>query len=174
LNSKLKRSNDYTEMMKMFVYKIINSERLKTKFENSNHQFELQDSLITAFLLIILSLLILLLSFNKTNIDVEELRQANDKLKLLNESFNTAEKTAGFGHWMVNLETDEYTFSDNLYRLMGVEPNAFKANLKNSIKYFHPDDLEYVSKVHKDSLINQQSTSIIFRFLTPDNEVKYI
>ena len=174
LNSKLKRSNDYTEMMKMFVYKIINSERLKTKFENSNHQFELQDSLITAFLLIILSLLILLLSFNKTNIDVEELRQANDKLKLLNESFNSAEKTAGFGHWMVNLETDEYTFSDNLYRLMGVEPNAFEANLENSIKYFHPDDLEYVSKVHKDSLLNQQSTSIVFRFLTPNNEIKYI
>jgi len=61
-----------------------------------------------------------------------------------------------------------------LYRLMGVEPNAFEPNLENSIKYFHPDDLEYVSKVHKDSLINQQSTSIIFRFLTPDNEVKYI
>ncbi len=174
LNSKLKRSNDYTEMMKLFVYKIINSERLKTKFENSNHQFELQDSLITAFLLIILSLLILLLSFNKTNIDIEELKQANDKLKLLNESFNTAEKTAGFGHWMVNLETDEYTFSDNLYRLMGVEPNAFEPNLENSIKYFHPDDLEYVSKVHKDSLLNQQSTSIVFRFLTPENEIKYI
>jgi signal transduction histidine kinase len=174
LNSKLKRSNDYTEMMKLFVYKIINSERLKTKFENSNHQFELQDSLITAFLLIILSLLILLLSFNKTNIDVEELRQANDKLKLLNESFNSAEKTAGFGHWMVNLETDEYTFSDNLYRLMGVEPNAFEANLENSVKYFHPDDLEYVSKVHKDSLLNQEPTSIVFRFLTPNNEIKYI
>lgn len=174
LNSKLKRSNDYTEMMKLFVYKIINSERLKTKFENSNHQFELQDSLITAFLLIILSLLILLLSFNKTNIDVEELRQANDKLKLLNESFNSAEKTAGFGHWMVNLETDEYTFSDNLYRLMGVEPNAFEANLENSVKYFHPDDLEYVSKVHKDSLLNHESTSIVFRFLTPNNEIKYI
>ena len=174
LNSKLKRSNDYTEMMKLFVYKIINSERLKTKFENSNHQFELQDSLITAFLLIILSLLILLLSFNKTNIDVEELRQANDKLKLLNESFNSAEKTAGFGHWMVNLETDEYTFSDNLYRLMGVEPNAFEANLENSVKYFHPDDLGYVSKVHKDSLLNHESTSIVFRFLTPNNEIKYI
>jgi signal transduction histidine kinase/CHASE3 domain sensor protein len=174
LNSKLKRSNDYTEMMKMFVYKVINSERLKTKFENSNHQFELQDSLITAFLLIILSLLILLLSFNKTNIDIEALKEANDKLKLLNESFNTAEKTAGFGHWMVNLETNTYTFSDNLYRLMGVEPNAFEPNLENTIKYFHPDDLEYVTKVHRESLINHQSTSIVFRFLTATNEVKYI
>ena len=174
LNSKLKKSNDYTEMMKLFVYKIINSERLKTKFQNSNHQFELQDSLLTAFLLIILSLLILLLSFNKTNGDIEDLKQANDKLMLLNESFNAAEKTAGFGHWMVNLETNQYTFSDNMYRLMGVEPNAFESTLENSIKYLHPDDLEYVTQVHKDSLVNHRSTSIVFRFLTATNEVKYI
>ena len=174
LNYKLKKSNDYTEMMKLFVYKIINSERLKTKFQNSNHQFELQDSLLTAFLLIILSLLILLLSFNKTNGDIEDLKQANDKLMLLNESFNAAEKTAGFGHWMVNLETNQYTFSDNMYRLMGVEPNAFESTLENSIKYLHPDDLEYVTQVHKDSLVNHQSTSIVFRFLTASNEVKYI
>ena len=174
LNYKLKKSNDYTEMMKLFVYKIINSERLKTKFQNSNHQFELQDSLLTAFLLIILSLLILLLSFNKTNGDIEDLKQANDKLMLLNESFNAAEKTAGFGHWMVNLETNQYTFSDNMYRLMGVEPNAFESTLENSIKYLHPDDLEYVTQVHKDSLVNHQSTSIVFRFLTAINEVKYI
>lgn len=174
LNSKLKKSNDYTEMMKLFVYKIINSERLKTKFQNSNHQFELQDSLMTAFLLIILSLLILLLSFNKTNGDIEDLKQANDKLMLLNESFNAAEKTAGFGHWMVNLETNQYTFSDNMFRLMGVEPNAFESNLENSIKYLHPDDLEYVTQVHKESLVNHQSTSLVFRFLTATNEVKYI
>lgn len=174
LNSKLMRSNDYTERMKLFVYKIINSERLKTKFQNSNHQFELQDSLITAFLLIILSLLILLLSFNKTNIDIEELKQANDKLKLLNESFNTAEKTAGFGHWMVNLETNKYTFSDNLFRLMGVEPNAFEPNIENSIKYFHPDDLAYATKLHTDSLKNHEATSFFFRYLTPNNVIRHI
>ena len=174
LNSKLMRSNDYTEKMKLFVYKIINSERLKTKFQNSNHKFELQDSLITAFLLIILSLLILLLSFNKTNIDIEELKQANNKLRLLNESFNTAEKTAGFGHWMVNLETNKYTFSDNLFRLMGVEPNAFEPNIENCIKFFHPDDLEYARKLHLDSLKNHEATSFVFRYLTPNNDIRHI
>ena len=161
-------------MMKSFVTKIMFSESAKTKFQNDSHQFELRDSIITAFLLVILSLLILLLSFNKMNVDIVELKKANDKLKLLNESFNTAEMTSGFGHWMVNLETNTYTFSDNLFRLMGVEPNAFEPNIKNTIKYIHPDDLDYVTKVHKDSLINHQSTSMIFRFLTPNGDVKYI
>ncbi|MFV8372321.1 ATP-binding protein [Flavobacterium sp. LB2P74] len=174
LNEMLLESSHVTEMMKSFVTKIIYSESTKTEFENSNHQFELQDSIITAFLLVILSLLILLLSFQKMNVDIDELKKANDQLKLVNESYNTAEMTAGFGHWMVNLETNTYTFSDNLFRLMGVEPNAFEPNIKNTIKFIHPDDLAYVTKVHKDSLINHQSTSMIFRFLTPKEEVKYI
>lgn len=174
LNAKLLESSAVTDKMKSFVTKIIFSESAKTKFQNDNHQFELRDSIITAFLLVILSLLILLLSFNKMNIDIDELKKANDKLKLLNESYNTAEMTAGFGHWMVNLETNTYTFSDNLFRLMGVEPNAFEPNIKNTIKYIHPDDLEYVTKVHMDSLMNHQPTSMIFRFLTPNGDVKYI
>ncbi|WP_051929402.1 ATP-binding protein [Flavobacterium sp. 83] len=174
LNAKLLESSEVTDKMKSFVTKIIFSESAKTKFQNDNHQFELRDSIVTAFLLVILSLLILLLSFNKMNVDIDELKKANDKLKLLNESYNTAEMTAGFGHWMVNLETNTYAFSDNLYRLMGVEPNEFEPNIKNTIKYIHPDDLDYVIKVHKDSLVNHQSTSMVFRFLTPKGDVKYI
>jgi signal transduction histidine kinase len=108
------------------------------------------------------------------NVDIDELKKANDQLKLLNESYNSAEMTASFGHWMVNLESNAYTFSDNLFRLMGVEPNAFEPNIENSIKYIHPDDLEYVTKVHIDSLVNHQSTSMIFRFLTPSGDIKYI
>lgn len=173
LNEMLLESSNVTEMMKSFVTKIIYSESTKTKFENNNHQFELQDSIITAFLLVILSLLILLLSFQKMNVDIDELKKANDQLKLLNESYNTAEMTAGFGHWMVNVETNKYTFSDNLFRLMGVEPNAFEPNIENTIPYIHPDDLEYVTKVHTDSLVSHQSTSMIFRFLTPNGDIKY-
>jgi signal transduction histidine kinase/CHASE3 domain sensor protein len=174
LNAKLLESSEVTDKMKSFVNKIIFSESIKAKSQNNNHQFELQDSIITAFLLVILSLLILLLSFQKMNVDIDELQKANDKLKLLNESYNSAEKTAGFGHWMVNTETNQYAFSDNLYRLMGVEPNVFEPNIENTIKYIHPDDLDYVTKVHLDSLLNHQPTSMIFRFITPNGDVKYI
>lgn len=174
LNAKLLESSKATEVMKSFVTKILFSESRKTKFQNDNHQFELRDSIITAFLLVILSSLILLLSFRKMDIDIDELKKANDALKLLNESYNTAEKTAGFGHWKVNLETMKYTLSDNLYRLMGVEPQSFEPTIENASKYIHPDDLEYVTKVHQNSLINHKSTSMIFRFLTPSGDVKYI
>lgn len=174
LNAKMLQSSEVTEMMKSFVSKIVFSEITKTKLQNDSHQFELNDLIITAFLLVIVTLLVLFLSFNKMNVDIAELQKANDKLKLLNKSYNTAEMTAGFGHWMLNIETNTYTFSDNLYRLMGVEPNAFEPNSENTKAFIHPEDVEYVTKVHQDSFINQESTTMTFRFLTAKGEVKHI
>jgi hypothetical protein len=49
--------------MKSFVYKTIEGDKIKV--HNVNHQFELEDSIISAFLLVILTLLILLLSLIK-------------------------------------------------------------------------------------------------------------
>lgn len=174
LNAKMLQSSEVTEMMKSFVSKIVFSESTKTKLQNDSHQFELNDLIITAFLLVIVTLLVLFLSFNKMNVDIAELQKANDKLKLLNKSYNTAEMTAGFGHWMLNIETNTYTFSDNLYRLMGVEPNAFEPNSENTKAFIHPEDVEYVTKAHQDSFINQESTTMTFRFLTAKGEVKHI
>ncbi|MEZ7506586.1 ATP-binding protein [Flavobacterium sp. Arc2] len=174
LNAKLHESSEFTEKMKTFVYKTINAEGDKLKIHNENHQFELQDSIISAFLLVILSLLILLLSFNKMNVDIDELKKTNDELKFVNRSFNYAEKIAGFGHWKLNLETRAYTFSDNFFRLLGAEPNSFKPNLENIVKYIHPDDLDYVMDVHKKSLLTQEATSMMFRYVLPNGDYRYI
>ncbi|SDX87832.1 ATP-binding protein [Flavobacterium degerlachei] len=174
LNAKLQESNDFTELMKNYVYKTINAEGDKVKIHNNNHQFELQDSIISAFLLVILSLLILLLSFNKMNVDIYELKRANDELKFLNHSFNNAEKIAGFGHWKINLETNTYSFSDNFFRLLGLEPQSFVPSLENISKYVHPDDIEYVTQMHLDSLVSYNPTSLMYRFVLPNGDLKYV
>ncbi|WP_369764820.1 ATP-binding protein [Flavobacterium sp. WC2429] len=174
LNAKLQESNNFTESMKNFVYKTINAEGDKVKIHNDNHQFELQDSIISAFLLVILSLLILLLSFNKMNVDIYELKKTNDELQFLNRSFNEAEKIAGFGHWKINLERNTYTLSDNFFRLLGLEPQSFTPSLENISKYIHPDDVDYVTQMHLDSLKTYKPTSLMFRFVLPNGDLRYV
>ncbi|WP_367770685.1 ATP-binding protein [Flavobacterium sp. WC2421] len=174
LNAKLQESNNFTESMKNFVYKTINAEGDKVKIHNDNHQFELQDSIISAFLLVILSLLILLLSFNKMNVDIYELKKTNDELQFLNRSFNEAEKIAGFGHWKINLERNTYTLSDNFFRLLGLEPQSFTPSLENISKYIHPEDVDYVTQMHLDSLKTYKPTSLMFRFVLPNGDLRYV
>lgn len=174
LNARLLESSSCTERMRAFVYKTINSERAKVKYHNSNHRFELQDSAITAFLLVMLSLLVLLLSFNKLKVDIFQLKRANDELQFLNYSFNNAEKIAGFGHWKYNLETKSYTFSDNFYRLMGVDPDKERPSALELAKYMHPEDHDRMMKVHHDSMENHEPTSAMCRYLLPSGEIRYI
>ena len=174
LNESLLKSTHFTNQMRTFVYKRISTESEKLKQLNDNHQFELEDSIISAFLLVLLSLLILLLSFNKMRLDINELKKANDELKFLNHSFNNAEKIAGFGHWKYNLDTDKYTFSDNYYRLMGEEPQVFQSNLENAMNFVHPDDAENVIAIHKQSLIDHKPTSTMLRYVLKSGEIRYI
>jgi signal transduction histidine kinase len=171
---KLLESSSCTESMHSFVYKRINDEISKIKRYNINHQFELNDSIISAFLLVFLSLMILLLSFNKMNADIDELKKTNDELKFTNFSFKNAEEIAGFGHWKFNLDKNTYTFSDNYYRLMGVEPHAFEPSLENATKFLHPDDYDNAIQIHKQSLIDHLPTSTMLRYVLQDGTIKYI
>jgi signal transduction histidine kinase/CHASE3 domain sensor protein len=171
---KLLESSFCTESMRSFVYKRINAEISNIKRYNKNHQFELNDSIISAFLLVSLSLLILLLSFNKMNIDIKELKKTNDELKFTNLSFKNAEQIAGFGHWKFNLDKKTYIFSDNYYRLMGVESNSFEPTLENASKFLHPEDYDTAIHIHKQSLIDHQPTSTMLRYLLQDGTIKYI
>lgn len=171
---KLLESSSCTESMHSFVYKRINDEISKIKRYNINHQFELNDSIISAFLLVLLSLMILLLSFNKMDADIDELKKTNDELKFTNLSFKNAEEIAGFGHWKFNLDKEIYSFSDNYYRLMGVEPHAFEPSLENATKFLHPDDYNSAIQIHNQSLIDHLPTSTVLRYLLQDGTIKYI
>ncbi|HKO76918.1 MAG TPA: ATP-binding protein [Flavobacterium sp.] len=171
---KLLESSSCTESMHSFVYKRINDEISKIKRYNINHQFELNDSIISAFLLVLLSLMILLLSFNKMDADIDELKKTNDELKFTNLSFKNAEEIAGFGHWKFNLDKNVYSFSDNYYRLMGVEPDAFEPSLENATKFLHPDDYNSAIQIHNQSLIDHLPTSTVLRYLLQDGTIKYI
>lgn len=144
------------------------------QLHDSNYPDKISDTRKTVFILAIVSILIFLLSYNKMNDNLLILKRVNDDLKLLNETFNNAEKIAGFGYWKVNLQTNEYTFSDNFYRLLEEEQKHFKPNFENFTKYIHPDDLEYVLKTDEDSIKNQMPSSILYRYILPSGTLKHV
>ena len=96
--------------------------------------------------LIIICILIILTAYFKINNDIIELRRKNQALEVFKTSRNQAERISKLGTWTWNLEREIYTYSDNLYRLLGEEPNAFKPALDNFLKFVHPDDLDKLNE----------------------------
>ncbi|TPD73480.1 ATP-binding protein [Flavobacterium microcysteis] len=174
LNSKLSEGDKQTKELQKKVYELIEQEVTKLKIHNINHRYDIETSTITAFSLTILTLVILLFSLNKINIDFEKVRKLNEELKFVNQIADNAEKVAGISHWKINMRTGKFFYSDNFYRILGLKPNAFDSKVENVIPYIHPDDIEETMKQHEESIQNHTPTSMIYRIIRKDGEIRYI
>lgn len=174
LNAKLSEGSRQTTELQKKIYELIDQEVTKLKIHNINHRYDIETSTITAFSLTILTLVILLFSLNKINIDFQKVRKLNEELKFVNQVSDNAEKVAGISHWKINMHTGKFFFSDNFYRILGEEPNAFDSKVENVMPYIHPDDYEETMKQHEESMKNHTPTSMIYRIIRKDGQIRYI
>lgn len=125
------------------------------------------------YLTSIISLVLLTIAFVKMNEDLIVLKKANNKLTVTNQASSLAEIVGEFGSWQLNLETNEYHFSDNEYRLLGCDPQSFKASLEKRLEFVHPEDLDYVIKTTNVMFANKDLPSYTYRIIRKDGEIRY-
>lgn len=125
------------------------------------------------YLTLIVTLILITIAFIKMNHDLIILKSTINTLSVAIEASKLAEIVGGFGSWQYNLETQEYTFSDNEYRLLGCEPQSFKASLEEFYKFVHPDDVQHV--IDHANIIPTESilAPFTYRIIRKDGEVRY-
>ncbi|WDO11455.1 ATP-binding protein [Flavobacterium sp. WW92] len=174
LHAKLIEGNMQTKAIQQKIYKLIDKEVTKLKLHNINHRYDIETSTITAFSLTIITLVVLLFSLNKINLDFVKVRKLNEELKFVNQVSDNAEKVAGISHWKINVKTGKFFYSDNFFRILGLKPHAFEQNLDNFTPFIHPDDVEDAVRQHEESMRNHTPTSMIYRIVRQDGEIRYI
>ncbi|MBK9291014.1 MAG: PAS domain S-box protein [Bacteroidetes bacterium] len=88
--------------------------------------------------------------------------------------FALAESLAGIGHWKLDLVNNKLYWSDEVFRIFGVEPGQFPASYEAFLSYVHPDDREKVHKAYTDSLVNMTPYEIEHRIQLSNGQVKYV
>lgn len=121
---------------------------------------------------VFITLLFLVISYIKINDDVKSLQQSNDSLLFLKTSNDQSEILGNYSSWFWNLDTNELTFSDNHYRLLGHEPQSFKATNANFLKFVHPDDLKIVESIIDKIISEENLPPVYFRVIRKDNEIR--
>lgn len=97
-----------------------------------------------------------------------------ENLKASEHSLNIAQKIAHIGSWDYDLQTKTFIWSDEVYRIFGLTPNAIKPGYDTYFKFIHPEDKENMIKGHFDSLKNKEPHSIDHKLLLDDGSVKYV
>ncbi|MBA4852988.1 CheR family methyltransferase [Emticicia sp. BO119] len=108
---------------------------------------------------------------SRTQAQLEEL---NKKLIIQNRAFEGAQVSSKMGSMTWNLHTDEFTYSDNLYRIFGYKSKEFIPTVKKLKSFVHPDDLPEIEKISKKLLVKKKISELSFRAFTKDGSLKYI
>jgi diguanylate cyclase (GGDEF)-like protein/PAS domain S-box-containing protein len=85
-----------------------------------------------------------------------------------------AQQIAQLGHWSFNHVKDELIWSDEVYRIFDVTPEAFKANMASFLETVHPDDRDFVEKSFNESVRKKVNYDIVHRLLLRNGEIKYV
>ena len=174
LNNKLVEGSAKTKVLREIIYSLINKEVNKLKIHNINHRYDIETSTITAFSLTIIVLVVLLFSLSKVNLDYQKAKKLNKELNFANQIADNAEKVAGISHWKINLKTGRYFYSDNFFRILGLEPITDNIEPDHFVKYIHPEDIDEIMKIHEESMKDLTPTSFIYRIIRPNGEIRYI
>lgn len=99
--------------------------------------------------------------------------ESNTYLKL-------AESTANVGHWYLSNDYTSLTWSEEVYRIHGIAPSAFKfdgaMDLKEptSLMLYHPDDREMVRAVLLHAIDCHEGFNYRARIVRPDGSIRHV
>jgi PAS domain S-box-containing protein len=93
-----------------------------------------------------------------------------DQRRLLQE----AQNVAGLGCWEWDPASGRLTWSEQLYKLYGVEPGKFQPSFENYLERVHPDDRQQSGERVARALIDGRPFTAEERVLRPDGSLRWL
>jgi PAS domain S-box-containing protein len=79
-----------------------------------------------------------------------------------------AQRIARIGNWQRDIDSDFAFWSDEIYRIFGLEPQEKPITLSVFFEFIHPDDREGVQEIVYRALANRESYNMDFRIVRSD------
>jgi len=84
--------------------------------------------------------------------DITEQKRVEDELRKSEFRLADAQRRAHLGYWDYDVRNDTIHWSDETFRLMGVEPHAFAPSVEGFVACVHPDDREQAAEEVRTSI----------------------
>jgi len=148
-----------------------------------SHRIELTE---TAFAVSLF--LVLMFGFEALRRNVNKLQENDQDLNALSEersatmqelaesrtSLAKAQRIAHLGSWDWDIQGGGLSWSNEIYRIFGLSPQAFGATYEAFLNAVHPDDRESVIEAVNRAVYEKESYSIEHRVLRPNGETRHV
>jgi PAS domain S-box-containing protein len=106
--------------------------------------------------------------------DVTERKRAQQELAARETQLKEAQRLAHVGSWNWDLTTNAIIWSEELYRIYGLNPKEFAPTHEALLQRVHPDDRPRVRAMREGAVTKRQAFGIEYRVIRPDGSVRFI
>jgi hypothetical protein len=89
-------------------------------------------------------------------------------------NLSEAQRIAHLGNWDLDLLHNEFSWSDEIYRIFEIAPEKLGASFDALADAIHPDDRAAATSAYANFTKSKTPYSIDYRLLFPDGRVKYV
>jgi PAS domain S-box-containing protein len=107
--------------------------------------------------------------------EITKRKKAEEDLRESERRLNRSQEIANLGSWELDLQSNQLTWSDEVYRIFGLKPQQFSATYEAFLKAVHPDDRAAVDAAYSISVREgKNGYTIEHRVVRPDGELRNV
>lgn len=109
-----------------------------------------------------------------SSIQHEKIEDGIKQLKESDHLYKQSQALTHIGNWVWDVETGKVKWSDELYRIYGLEPNSEEITFERFISLVHPDDRENRIKQIQNAVATHNAPDYTMRIVTHDGKIKVL
>ncbi|PCI55575.1 MAG: PAS domain-containing sensor histidine kinase [Alphaproteobacteria bacterium] len=106
--------------------------------------------------------------------DITNLKQQQSSLKRRQKQLSEAEAIGRMGHWHWLIGEDNISWSEEIFRIFGVDQNQYKPCINGLTDLIHKRDLGRVVQVFQRAIIEEKNYDMEFRIVRPGGDIRFI
>jgi len=106
--------------------------------------------------------------------DITATKSRQNELAQREKQLTEAEAIGHMGHWRWQVDSEDITWSEEIFRIFGMDSNHFIPTLKRINDMVHRSDIARMIQAFQRAIIEKKSYDMEFRIARPNGEIRYI
>ncbi|WP_158069946.1 PAS domain-containing protein [Cnuella takakiae] len=106
--------------------------------------------------------------------DITEKQNLIEQLRYSEEMYKQAEQLAHLGNFNWNMQTNQLSVSEEIYRIYGLDPKKDEFTFERYLSLIHPEDREKALQLMQEVLDQKETRENIHRIIRTDGTVRYV